>query len=318
MPKYLSNGETRRDQELAWEGAFACMPNLQSITFDIPAHPLGISTSQFSYDDILPRDQVVMRELAQSAAAWSHVMSLGGRRNKRPFRYLPDILPVTEWTGSTDLTYDHAFIAVDEGLPKLLSMQLAAVLRVPVKDTLGCLMTGIPDDFFISRGFNISYASAFSDMLGRARLVITYQKRPEVFIPFAPKDMEEIFDCLGLLSYLRIAGRYLDGNSALQIPSLFSQLKTLDVAFTDADPDRVIAGLTRIEERCGQLYSLSIDLSPLHDRQPGDHGEECFFDRKHVHPEMALKWQPFWTKLDQMAIGRGKVHEGETPGYRRS
>ena len=113
------------------------------------------------------------------------------------------------------------------------------------------------------------------------------------------------------MKYLRLGCRHIDSKALFQIPDLAEELVSLDLAFTDPDPDQVVMYLSHVQTRCPALYTLAIAVSPLHDRDRDDPKPEKFFNRKSVSAEVAAKWKPFWDKVDDMNASGIKVWEGE-------
>lgn len=123
-----------------------------------------------------------------------------------------------------------------------------------------------------------------------------------------------MLDQLPQLLYLRVGCRNIDSNFLLYLPR---SIRTLDIAFTDTDPEQIANRLKFMRERCKSLFTVAIAVSPLHDRELLDGEEELFFDRQSVSEEIEEAWEPFWSALDELKASGLKVWEGEGPGFKR-
>ncbi len=56
--------------------------------------------------------------------------------------------------------------------------------------------------------------------------------------------------------------------------SLAMQVQTLDVAFTDSDPEHLATNLQTMRGPCKKLSTLAIAASPLHDRDALNDSED--------------------------------------------
>ena len=298
----------------AWAAAFQCMPNLLSVVFDFRQKE-GLS----AHDEVVEKassldsDAYLLRVLANSASAWSQVLRHSiDKSAPAQFCYRPTPTQLQDPARAVN----HSVIAIDEDIPRPLIRYFGMQLMLPNMDSLELPITGLPKEFFHDQGLNLGASYAFNDKSDKPSIILAYHKRPSPILYNDAVGLKFVLDGLPV-RYLRIGCRHINSSALSGIPNLSSELETLDVAFTDSEPEKVADYLDTVSKRCKKLFTLAIDVSPLHDRDPDDHRHESFFNRNSVSKEVAEKWKPFWDKLDEISAGGVRVWEGEGPGFRR-
>ena len=293
----------------AWSAALRCLPKLLSLTFDFNEER-ETSTKKAILDEfIFANDTLVLEELAKSALAWSKIQNLATMTNTIDFQYQPQRNPPGP-VGRSQQQFNHAVIAVDEEVPSPLQRFFAKHLETN-DSSLDLPVTGLPPSFYRAEDYEPMSTYAFNnDKTKQVSIVLAYQKRPRRHITTTSRDLKQVMTGLPI-KYLRLGCRHIDSQGLYQIPNLADELVSLDLAFTDPDPDQVVKYLDHVQARCPALYTLAIAVSPLHDRDPNDPKPAKFFNRKSVSIEVAAKWKPFWDKVDEMNAGGLKVWEGE-------
>lgn len=308
------HGQKHVDERgLAWTAALRCMPNLLSLTFDFNEDH-GMSTKRAEPDaTIFVNDTLILLELAKSALAWSKIQGLTTTQKTIDFKYHPQRNPPEPYDGhggDVHREFNHAVIAIDEEVPFPLQRFFAKHLET----NYTCLdfpVTGLPPSFFQTENLELVNTFALNnDKTKQVSVVLTYHKGPRRLVTTTSQDLNFVMTGLPI-KYMRLGCRHIDSKGLYQIPNLTEDLVSLDLAFTDPDPDQVVMYLNHVQTRCPALYTLAIAVSPLHDRDPDDPKPEKFFNRKSVSAEVAAKWKPFWDKVDDMNASGTKVWEGE-------
>ena len=93
-------------------------------------------------------------------------------------------------------------------------------------------------------------------------------------------------------------------------------IRTLDVAFTDTNPELIASRIRTMHERCTRLFTFAIAVSPLHDRELSDQTEK-FFNRQSMSKDILKGWAPFWDVLESLKNSGMNLWEGEGPGFKR-
>ena len=309
-----SHEQSRVDErELAWTAALRCMPNLLSLIFDFDENR-EMTTKRSAPDaTMFVNDTILLLELAKSAVAWSKIQGLTTTQKTIDFQYYPQRNPPDQHEGHGEIAqrqYNHAVIAIDEEVPFPLQRFFAKHLQTNYT-FLDLPVTGLPPSFFQMQGLELTNTFALNnDKTRRVSVVLTYQKGRRRQTTTTSQDLDFVLTGLPI-KYLRLGCRHIDSKGLYQIPKLTEELVSLDLAFTDPDPNEIVMYLNHVQARCPKLYTLAIAVSPLHDRNPDDPKPEKFFNRKSVSAEVAAKWKPFWDKMDEMNDGGTKVWEGE-------
>ena len=302
--------------ETAWGFALLSLPKLRALTV------------HFEYEDNLPAaitesppvetPQLLQRlsELAlqscetesdQEAALPSPMWSYRPSMEARPYTHgvfaLNERMPLVlnyHWNKSTRFTRNTARFPTTE---------------VFTHESMEENLTGLEPHFFERNSLCLTNTCAFSENNEYPNVHLTFTRQPKQRIP-AIDYINVMLQRLPTLQYLRIGSCELDSSFLREIPT---NVNTLDVAFTDNEPRRIAENIIAMRLRLWNLFTLAIEVSPLHDRKPADEDDtaEHFFDRIFVSNDVQERWAPFWKALDDVKASRVKVWEGEGPGFRR-
>lgn len=296
------------DRISAWSAALQCMPALVTLTFDF--NDRDTKSRKATPDKyIIANDTIILSELAKSALAWLELRNFYDRSSLASFQYRPQRAPPGPCEGRQQ-RFNHALIAIDEDVPWPLQRFFAKRLDTHYT-SLDLPVTGLPPEFFPQAGYELMNTYAFNeDKTEQVSVTLTYQKLPRRSIRATLDDLEFVMSGLPI-KYLRLGCRHFDSRCLDLISTLANQTITLDLSFTDPDPEQVVKYLDQARLRCPALYTVAIAVSPLHDRDPNDPEHEDFFNRKAVGKEVAARWKPFWDKIDEMVASGVKVWEGE-------
>ena len=295
-----------KDRKLAWDAALRALPRLLSLTFDFEQSSDVSMIWAALDDDMLVHDPHVGNELAISATAWAKRIRSGLSREIDTWEYQPSLShrPVT-----------HAVMAMDEAIPPLLLQYFSKLLELSSKTSLEQNVTGLPTSFFEQSGFYLARTYSFNEDPQNPSISMSFGRyRPRQFNSPMP-SLRAMLGQLPRLLYLRVGCRNIDSSFLAFVPT---SILTLDVAFTDKNPDRIVKNLQAMSERCKSLFTLAIAVSPLHDRELLDRTEERFFNRLTLSPKVVETWRPFWDALEFMKSSGLRVWEGEGPGFKRT
>ena len=293
-----------KDRILAWDAALRALPKLLSLTFDFEPSSKSSMFWTALDDDMFANDPVVGNELAISATAWAKKLqpSLGSEAQK--WEYQPELSqrPIT-----------HAVFAMDEPIPPLLLGYWAKLLELASKSSLEQNVTGLPAEFFEKSGFYLARTYSFDESPEKPSIAMSFRRQSP--IPSSPiSSLRVMLTQLPHLLYLRVGCRNIDSTFMLHLPQSIS---TLDIAFTDTNPELIASRIQMMRERCKRLFTLAIAVSPLHDRELSDQTEEKFFNRQSMSKEILKEWAPFWDALESLKSSGMNVWEGEGPGFKR-
>ena len=306
LPLKFNEVKFVEDRVKAWDAALRALPRLLSLTFDFENSP-DVSMIWANLDDcVLLHDPHVGNELAISATAWAKRLQQSPYGNDEDWAYKPDLQqrPVT-----------HAVMAMDEAIPPLLLQYFSKLLELSNTTSLEQNVTGLPSSFFEKSGFYLARSYSFEEDPRRPTISMSYGRHgPSRFNSHLP-SLNAMLIQLPHLLYLRIGCPNIDSSFLPFVPAL---LLTLDVAFTDTDPERVAKNIRIMREHCKVLFTLAIAVSPLHDRDILDGRDEIFFEKGILNKKILLRWEPFWDSLDALRASKVKVWEGEGPGFKRS
>ena len=293
-----------KDRMLAWDAALRALPKLLSLTFNFERDPKVSMVWATLDDEMLAHDPVVGNELAISATAWAKKLQPKLDSESQTWEYKPEL---------SERPVNHAVMAMDEAIPPLLLQYFTKLLELSSKTSLEQNVTGLPPDFFDEAGFYLARTYSFNEDPENPSIAMSFGKRPpRTSSPIS--SLRVMLDQLPHLLYLRVGCRNIDSTFLLYLPT---SIRTLDVAFTDTDPEQIASRLRSMRERCKSLFTLAIAVSPLHDRELSDGKEELFFDRHSVSEEIEEAWEPFWSVLGELKASGLKVWEGEGPGFKR-
>lgn len=304
--EYREDRHTQMRQQ-AWRSKLLSLPNICSLTFELAQDKRLRSTllerSPFE-EDIFPHDPIVTYELAVSALAWAKVLQPSRGNENQISKFTPEL--------NKERT-NHAMLAFGEPMPSVLSNHFASLLIHSTDVSLEQIMTGLPISFFNDSGFEPASTYAFNEEKWNPSVTISYSKLAHK--PPSPAiKLDKILEQLPGLIYLRLGCRDIDSSFLTRLPS---QIRTLDVAFTDTNPANIASNLWGMRSHCEKLLTVAIAVSPLHDRDADDNTRGVFFNRESVSQETKMHWKPFWDMLDSIKDTNVRVWEGEGPGFKR-
>ncbi|KAG8530792.1 uncharacterized protein KY384_004149 [Bacidia gigantensis] len=309
--------------EYAWTLAMRSMPKLQDLTFQLErdadvAPTAGPSKDSFSSDSSL------LESLAASAFACSSISTSQEPKMRNSWNSWLDYRPLLR-----SHSFTQALLSLGEPLPSPLVRQVNQVLSLPFavssapvrlttpldKYSMEKNMTGLTAAFYLGHGFSLTNTCVFHENSDKTDAFLTFSRLAVQDLP--PRNfLQDMLHELPKLGYLRVGSPRLDSSFLVHVPK---HVHTLDVAFTDDDPNTIAENLMTMRGICKKLFTLAIAVSPLHDRdhEGEDPKYEVFFERKAVAPATAEKWQPFWNAVDEIKASRVKTWEGEGPGFKR-
>ena len=301
-----------------WHRCLRLLKNLVCITFDyepytIPCHPAKCYYDMDADLPIFDNAMVKMLRTFTASPKTEFLQSMAGNTgDKDMLQFRPELRhkPIT-----------HAAIAIDEPMPYVLILSFIKLIKRGTHRSISSEndITCLPTSFLAHRGFVLSRTYTFTEDPEKPSIVITYRK-PDVALRqpnFPSPRVDTLLSHLPKLLYLRLGCRFTDSSFLTIIPST---IQTLDVAFTDPDPERVATHLQTMRQRCEQLYTLAIAVSPLHDalvlNKPAERGQKPL-DYQGSDLVDTAKWTPFWQAIRYLQNTGVRVWEGEGPGFRR-
>ena len=294
-----------KDRTLAWDAALRALPRLLSLTFDFEQEK-NISMIWATLDDnMLVHDPHVGNELAVSATAWARKLQPRAARETEAWEYHPNLSqkPVT-----------HAVLAMDEAIPPLLLQYFSKLLELSSRNSLEQNVTGLPASFFEESGFYLARTYSFNQDPQNPSISMSFARNHSPQFKSPMSTLRVMLNQLPHLLYLRVGCRNIDSSFLTDVPV---SILTLDAAFTDKSPERIVKNLQALRLRCKSLFTLAIAVSPLHDREVLDRTEERFFNRLSLSPKIVETWGPFWDTLETMKSNGLRIWEGEGPGFKR-
>ncbi len=301
-----------------WHLCLRLLTNLTCLTFDYEPYSIPSSPAKPCYDmdaDLAIFDcaMVKMLKMFSVSSKPEGLQSVRGNTgDEEMLQFQPELKykPIT-----------HAAIAIDEPMPYVLILSFIKLIKrdshrsISSEEDITCLQTS----FLADRGFYLSRTYTFTEDPEKPSIVITYRKSDvslqKSSLP-SPR-IDTLLSHLPKLLYLRLGCRYIDSSF---LPTIPSSIQTLDVAFTDPDPERVAANLQTMRHHCEQLYTLAIAVSPLHDalvlNKPAERYQKPL-DYQGSELVDTVKWEPFWQAIRHLQSTGVRVWEGEGPGFRR-
>ncbi len=301
-----------------WHLCLRLLTNLTSLTFDYEPYSIPCPPAKSWYDmdaDLQTFDCAMVKMLKKlTVSSKPEVLQSvrGNSGDKEMLQFQPQLIskPIT-----------HAAIAIDEPMPYVLILSFIKLIKrdshrsISSEEDITCL----PAPFLVDRGFHLSRTYTFTEDPEKPSIVITYRKSDvsSQKSSLARPRINALLSHLPKLLYLRLGCRYTDSSFLAIIPS---SIQTLDVAFTDPDPERVAGNLRAMRQRCEQLYTLAIAVSPLHDalvlNKPAERGQKPL-DYQGSELVDTVMWEPFWQAIRYLQSTGVRVWEGEGPGFRR-
>ena len=206
----------------------------------------------------------------------------------------------------------HAVLAVDEPIPHINAISISKILGFNSDVPLEQNITRLPPDFLASQGLYLTRTCVMTDGLQKHTIALTYSKLHS-WIPRVQPNFKLLFSNLPRLGYLRLGCPTADSTFLTYLPP---EIRTLDVAFKDPDPANVARNLRQMRERCQNLYTLAIAVSPLHDEYRLPDGGRLI-DQASAGGAGISHWEPFWEALRYVQSTGVKVWEGDGPSGER-
>ena len=322
----FEQSETRQE---AWTLALKAMPALKTLEFNF-AHDKTIDPfpTGSKIDTEVIRPDLMLR-LTHLASEVSQVETSSPPHG--PTRYDNSVCRPT--LKRNPIT--HAVLSIHEPMPPTLVRYfkhviciISGVNTLNVQGSTGATyldsesmetnITGLSLEFFKAHGFQPSEVCAMNENNENVRVNVGFarQQSCQSRTTSPLRSVQDKFLDLPHLRYLRIGCRDLDSSFLSYLPR---HIHTLDVAFTDDDPERIAENLMTMRGICKKLFTLAVAVSPLHDDEglDEDQGYRLFFDRRFLKQEAQKRWEPFWAALDEIKESKVKVWEGEGPGFKR-
>ena len=219
----------------------------------------------------------------------------------------PDVLEDLPASHSRPIT--HAVLAIDEPMPEINMMSFMKLLSLDMKSSLPQNLTQLPTWFFADHDFRLARTYTMIEDPQQQSVALTYRRQLASDHVQSP-NLKLIFSNLPRLLYLRLGCPNVDSEFLTFLPS---RVQTVDVSFQDPDPERVSRNLRHMRQRCEQLFTLAIVVSPFHDVVEMPNGGRPLSKGNDDEGE----WEPFWDAL-RFVQGTGvKVWEGEGPCFKR-
>ena len=314
----VNNSNNKYNALDIWHLCLRLLTNLVCLTFDYEPYSIPYSQANPSYnmDSDLPIFDTAMVKMLKTLTVSAKQEAVQSARGKTTNKEMLQFQPPLRYKPIT-----HAAIAIEEPMPSVLILSFIKLITrdshcsISSEEDITCL----PTCFLADHRLLLSRTYIFTEDPEKPSIVITYRKLDLSLqnSSLSNPRIETILSHLPRLLYLRLGCRYIDSSFLAIIPP---SIQTLDVAFTDPDPERVAAKLQTMRQRCEQLYTLAIAVSPLHDalvlnkpakrdQKPLDYQGSGLVD--------TVKWEPFWQAIRYLQGTGVRVWEGEGPGFRR-
>ncbi len=213
----------------------------------------------------------------------------------------------------------HAVLAIDDTIPEVLVLPFRTLLAINSNIPLEQNITGLPRGFLLEHDLHPSRTYLLIENPQRPSVTLSYRKsitRRSTHL-YPQPNIPAMLSVLPRLLYLRLGCPTTNSTFLRYLPPT---LQTLDVAFTDPDAERVAANLHVFHQRCEQLFTFAIAVSPLHDNNGlPDGGRQIKEGTPECKEEDSKKeWMPFWKALRDIQATGVRVWEGEVPGFKRA
>lgn len=221
-----------------------------------------------------------------------------------------DILESLPTAHSRPIT--HAMLAIDEPMPEINMMTFMKLFSMKRDTSLEQKIHGLPPGLFTKYGLELVRTYTMIEDPHQQSLALTYRRQQSSYFA-QPPDLKSIFLNLPRLKYLRLGCPNVDSACLTHLPPA---VQTVDISFRDPCPERVARNLRNMRQRCEELFTLAITVSPLHDliAMP-DGGRQI--DQLSGGDLGVSDWEPFWDALKHIQATGVKVWEGEGPGFKR-
>ncbi|KAI4094291.1 MAG: hypothetical protein L6R37_007281 [Teloschistes peruensis] len=296
-----------------WSACLGCLTSLETLTYEYDPHK-GIR-----YDTTNP-----IMQHPSLCSQFDKALSLNPKLRRGPNKYDNEDGILSSFSKLKDRLITHAILAIDDTMPEILVIPFGKLLQINPKYSLEQNVTCLPSSFFTEHNLHPCRTYLFTEDPQRPSVTLTYRKTPKKLSsshsPPAPRspNLPIMLSLLPHLLYLRLGCPTTNSKFLAYLPR---SLQTLDVAFTDPDPDRVAQNLYTLHERCKYLFTLAIVVFPLHDNSDlPDGGRQI---NKHTPMESEeggekKEWIPFWKALRDIQAAGVRVWEGEGPGFKRA
>ncbi|KAL9592309.1 MAG: hypothetical protein Q9179_006848 [Wetmoreana sp. 5 TL-2023] len=316
-----------------WSSAFGCLPNLETLIYEYdPA-------KNDRYDSTNP----IERHPAL-CSQFDEALSLNPKaRNNGPSKYDDKDGILSSFSEFKRRPITHAVLAIDDTIPEILVVPFGKILQINTTNLpLEQNITGLPRGFLHDHHLHLCRTYLLTEAPQRPSVTLTYRCKPmtssssisppttDTHHLLPPPYLPVMLALLPHLLYLRLGCPSTNSNFLSYLPGT---LQTLDVGFTDHDPERVAKNLRILHARCNQLFTFAIVVSPLHDNndlpdggrrvqssdipeeeeEDGGHGEGLVGDGD---SGKRREWIPFWKALREIQATGVRVWEGEGPGFR--
>ncbi|KAL8718221.1 MAG: hypothetical protein Q9225_004610 [Loekoesia sp. 1 TL-2023] len=293
-----------------WSSFLATLPNLEILTYEYD--PAKIY-KQHSTNPIEDHPALCFR--------FDQILSLNPKARHGSSKHDHEDGVLSSYSKLKDRPITHAVLAIDDTIPEILVLPFRSLLQINANIPLEQNITGLPPGFLAEHNLHPCRTYLFVEDPQRPSVTLTYRKastalsRPSTKLP--PPNLPAMLSVLPRLLYLRLGCPTTNSSFLTYLPKT---LQTLDVAFTDSDPDRVAANLHILHQRCEQLFTLAIAVSPLHDNTDLPDGGRQIKEGTPESKEEDLKkeWMPFWKALRDIQATGVRVWEGEGPGFKRA
>ena len=291
-----------------WSSSVESLPNLETLTYE--------------YDPANIKKQDSTNSIEHHPALSAHfvsAVSLNPKMRKGPSKHDDADGILSSNSSHKDRTITHAVLAIDDTIPEVLVRPVLSLLAINSSIPLEQNITGLPPGFLQEHRLRPSRTYLIIENPQRPSVTLSYRKSPtnDLSNSHPPPNIPAMLSVLPRLLYLRLGCPTTNSNFLTLLPPT---LQTLDVAFTDADPERVAANLNMLHQRCQQLFTFGVAVSPLHDNNDlPDGGRQINEGTPEREEEDTRKeWMPFWKALRDIQATGVRVWEGEGPGFKSS
>lgn len=294
-----------------WSSSLTCtLPNLELLTYEY-------DPSKFYKQHSTNR----LRDHPALFPRFDEVLTLYPKARRGGSRHNHQDGILSSYSKLKNRPITHAVLAIDDTMPEILVLPFRSHLQINANIPLEQNITGLPPGFLAEHNFHPCRTYLFIEDPQRPSVTMAYRKsntRPRVPpTKLSPPDLPAMLSVLQRLLYLRLGCPTTNSHFLIHLPKT---LQTLDVAFTDPEPERVAANLHTLHERCEQLFTLALAVSPLHDNIDLPDGGRRIKQGTPESEEQDLKkeWKPFWEALGDIQATGVRVWEGEGPGFKRA
>lgn len=291
-----------------WSSSLTSLPNLELLTYEYDPAKVNKQHSTNSMEDH-----------PALCSRFEQVLSLNPRARRGPSKHDHEDGVLSSNCRRKLRPITHAVLAIDTTIPEILVLPFRSLLQLDTQKPLEQNITGLPPGFLRDHGLDPCRTYLFIEDPQHPSITLTYRASKsasvERFITPSSPNLSAMLSFFPSLLYLRLGCPTTNSDFLTWLPAT---LQTLDVAFTDPDPDRIAANLHVFHQRCEQLFTLAIAVSPLHDNTDLPEGGRQIKEGTPESREEELKkeWRPFWKALRAIQATGVRVCEGEGPGFK--